>query len=305
MHVTHIAATPAHSAAVRAQLQTLFARRPVLDADADLTPVLPHTGGIPGDWVRAVHRAPDQTVAEAGVTVYVHGGGFAMSNPPMERLMAQRLSAATGRPALRVGYRLAPAHPYPAAVNDVVAVYRSLLDQEVPADRILLAGESAGGTLVLSALLVLAAAGDPLPAGAIPVSPVTDFAATDSPSLRANRDRDSINPAVMDGIDAQYLAGARPDAAPQSPIYGALGGLPPLLLAVGGDEVLLDDARRFAEAASAAGVDVTLDIYDGMPHAFHASVLLPAAEHSPTATTFLRRIAAWARRLPATRNPAR
>ncbi|UBU08641.1 alpha/beta hydrolase [Nonomuraea gerenzanensis] len=289
--ITHLPASLEEAAAVRARMGQVFSDPPVLDGDADLTAVLPETGGVPGTWVTA-----DRASAEAGVTVYVHGGGFSFSNPPMERIMAHRLSRATGRPAFAVDYRLAPAHPYPAAVEDVLAVYRSLLRQGVPAGRILLVGESAGGTLILSALLMLAEAGDPMPGGAVPVSPVTDLAP--KPVAATDGGRDSIDPAIMGPVADQYLAGARPDRAPQSPIYGDPRGLPPLLLAVGGDEVLLRDTHRFAEAASAAGVRVDLDVYEGMPHAFHAAVLFAEDARPSTATTFLSRLADWAARLP-------
>ncbi|MGI9000114.1 MAG: alpha/beta hydrolase [Pseudonocardia sp.] len=287
MRVAHLAATPPDSAAVREAQQALF------------------TSGVPGTWVTAAQCSPERAVTEPGVTIYLHGGGFSFSNPPMEQILTHRLSQVTGRPAFAVDYRLAPTHPFPAALEDVVAVHRSLRDQGVPADRILLVGESAGATLVLSALLVLAEAGDATPAGAVAVSPLTDFAAEASPSIEANTGRDVLNPDVLVSIGTQYLAGARPDRAPQSPLYGELRGLPPLLLAVGGDEILLDDAQRFAEAASAANVPVDLDIYDGMPHGFHATVLFPEAERLPTAATFLRRVADWATRLTAAQDRGR
>lgn len=283
---TRFPASPEESDAVRARMGQVFSDPPVLDGDADLRPVLPDTGGVPGTWVTAGGAS-----AEQGVTVYVHGGGFSFSNPPMERIMAYRLSEATRRPAFAVDYRLAPAHPYPAAVEDVLAVYRSLLRQGVPAGRILLIGESAGATLVLSTLLMLREAGDPMPGGAVPVSPLTDL--TSKTAAQAGGARDSIDPSVMEPIAAQYLAGARPDQAPQSPIYGDLRGLPPLLLAVGGDEILLQDTHRFVDAASAAGVLVDLDVYEGMPHAFHAAVLFAKDTHLPTATTFLSRLTGW------------
>ncbi|WP_440068777.1 alpha/beta hydrolase [Streptosporangium sp. OZ121] len=288
MNVTRIPSTPGDSAEALSQLMTLHSHPPALPADADLTPVLPHTGGVPGTWVTA-----GRTTVERGVTIYLHGGGFEYKNPHLEQLMAHRLSQATGRPVLAVDYRLAPAHRYPAALDDAVAVYRSLLGQGVPASRIILAGESAGGTLVLSALLVLKRAGDPLPEAALAVSPQTDLTLS-SPSIDANDGQDVVNRAVLDHVRTQYLAGERPDRAPQSPLHGDLRGLPPLLLAVGSKEVMLDDARRFAEAVSAAGGDVRLDVYEGMPHAFHATVLLPSPP--PVATTLLRRIAEWAYR---------
>jgi acetyl esterase/lipase len=274
------------AAAVLAQIQTLATGLPELPADADLTPVFPRPGGVSGQWVNASGRS----ATDAGVVLYAHGGGFADTEPQAERLMAYWLSTATGRPVFAVDYRLAPAHPYPAAPDDVVAVYRSLLDRGAPASRCLLFGESAGATLVLSALLTLKETGQRMPAGAILVSPLTDLTLS-SPSLTANDGLDTISRAALEKVIARYLAGARPDLAPQSPLHGDLGGLPALLLVAGSAEVLLDDARRFAAAATAAGTDVTLDVYDGMPHTFHLAML--SGTPLTTTTTFLRRLADW------------
>ena len=174
MHPDEIPAVLGDGDAVRAQLRTMFTDPPVLDADPDLSAVVPHTGGVPGVWIAPVGLA---SATEVGATIYVHGRGFEHSNPPIERIMAFRFAQATGRPAFAVDYRLAPAHPCPAAIEDVVAVYRSLVEDGIPADRILLAGESAGATLVLSAVLVLKEAGDAMPAGVVSVSPITDFSA--------------------------------------------------------------------------------------------------------------------------------
>ncbi|WP_235994315.1 alpha/beta hydrolase [Nonomuraea montanisoli] len=290
MNLTHIPATPDAGAMVLAEMGAMNSQPPVLPADADLTALLPHTGGIPGTWVTAPQRQSADAVSESGVTVYVHGGGFEYTHPDMEQIMAYRLSEATGRPVLAVDYRLAPAHRYPAALDDVVTAYRSLLAQGVPASRIILAGESAGATLVLSALLVLTRDGDALPAGALAISPQTDLTLS-SPSIDANDGQDVVDRAVLDHVRTQYLADARPDQGPQSPLHGDLRGLPPLLVVAGSREVLLDDARRFAEAASQAAGTVSLDIYEDMPHAFHVSVL--ATDPLPTAVTLLARIGEW------------
>lgn len=212
-------------------------------------------------------RAPG---ARGGAVIYAHGGGFTDTMPEAERLMAYRLSKATGRPALRVDYRLAPTHPCPAALEDVLAAWRGVLDEGVPASQIVLVGESAGATWVLSALLEIARAGGPRPGAAVAVSPITDFALTGA-SLSADDGKDVLSHAVLGSIADRYLAGADAQEAPQSPLYGELRGLPPLLIAVGTDEMLLDDARRFAEAADAAGVSVRLEEYEDMPHAFHLS----------------------------------
>ncbi|WP_067828838.1 alpha/beta hydrolase fold domain-containing protein [Actinomadura kijaniata] len=294
MRFHSIAAAPGEGAALREQMSKLFVDPPVLDERADLVPVLSYTGGVPGTWVTAPEVVAGEAVGGAGVTVYVHGGGFSQSEPALEEVMALRLSQATGRPVFRVDYRLAPEHPYPAAVEDVVAVHRSLVEQGVPADRILMVGESAGATLVLSALLVLAEAGDALPAGAVSVSPVTDFAVA---GVNTGDGRDVMTPETMAVIAEHYLAGAPPDQAPQSPIYGDFRGTPPLLVAVGADELLLDDARRLARAAADAGAEVTLDVYEDMPHAFHLAVLFAEGAWPPVARTFLGRLAEWVRRL--------
>lgn len=236
-------------------------------------------------------------MASSGVTLYVHGGGFEHTNHDMELLMAYRFSQATGRPALRVDYRLAPDHPYPAALDDLLSAYRHVLKLGAPAAKTLFIGESAGATLLLSALLALKACGDPLPGGAVAISPQTDFTLS-SPSIDSNDGKDIIRRPVLEHVRAQYLAGADPAAAPQSPLHGDLAGLPPLLIVVGSDEVLLDDATRFGEAATAAGVQVQLDIFEGMPHAFHGTILASGEEMPVTARTLLERIATWSEQLP-------
>ncbi|MEU1665021.1 alpha/beta hydrolase [Streptomyces sparsogenes] len=282
----NIPATPEEIAAVMARLRLRLPAdgAPDLPGDADPVPALPSAGTGPGQWVNASGRP----ATEAGALVYAHGGGFAHTEPRAERLLASHLSRATGRPVFAVDYRLAPAHPYPAALRDVLAVHDSLLAHGVP--DIVLFGESAGGTLVLSALLALKADGKPLPR-AVAVSPLTDLTLS-GPSLDANDGLDLINRAVLERVARQYLAGAPPDRAPQSPLHGDPSGLPPLLLAAGSREVLLDDAKRFAEAAP----DCVLDVYEGMPHAFHLAML--TGPPLPTTTTFLRRLADFTHRRP-------
>jgi acetyl esterase/lipase len=241
---------------------------------------------VPGRWADASGRAPQ----EAGVVLYVHGGGFEQSNPALEHLMACHLSKAAGRPAFNLDYSLAPAHPFPAAHDEAVAAYRALLAEGVPAGRTVMFGESAGATILLETLLTLRAAGVPLPGAVVPVSPVTDFTLA-SPSIDAPAGRDVINRKVIEHVVGQYLDGQPNDQAPQSPIHGDLAGLPRMLLVAGGDEALLDDSRRYAEAAAEAAVEVTLDIYEGMPHAFHVAVL-PDPQPAVGAL-FLQRLSTW------------
>ncbi|MEV3926071.1 alpha/beta hydrolase [Actinomadura coerulea] len=232
----HIRATTEEVAAVRARFDLLTAGVPDPPADSGQAPALPGAGGPPGQWV----NASEQSGTDAGVVLYVHGGGFAHTEPRAERLLGYHLSKATGRPVFAIDYRLAPAHPYPAALHDVLAAHDDLLARG--AAEVVLFGESAGGTLVLSALLALKAARKPLPR-AVAVSPVTDLTLS-SLSLKANDGQDLIDRAVLERVCAQYLAGARPDQAPQSPLHGDLAGLPGLLLVAGSREVLADDARR-------------------------------------------------------------
>jgi acetyl esterase/lipase len=239
----------------------------------------------PGRWADASGRAP----REAGVVLYVHGGGFSRSNPGREHLMAYHVSQAAGRPAFSVDYSLAPEHPFPVAHDEVVATYRALLAEGVPAERTVLFGESAGATLVLESLLTLRAAGVPLPGAVVPVSPLADFTLTNR-SIDAPAGRDIIDREELERVVGQYLNGQRNDRAPQSPVHGDLAGLPRMLLVAGADEALLDDSRNYAEAAAEAGVAVTLDVYEGMPHGFQLAVLDPQL---PVGATFLKRLSAW------------
>jgi acetyl esterase/lipase len=220
----------------------------------------------------------------------VHGGGFEQRMPEFEHPMAYHLSKAAGRPAFNVDYSLAPEHPFPVAHDELVTAYRTLPAKGVPAERTVLVGESAGATLVLETLLTLRAEGVPLPGAVVAVSPITDFTLT-NPSIDAPAGRDVVGREVLEHVVGQYLDGRPNDQAPQSPIHGDLAGLPRMLLVVGGDEALLDDSRRYAEAAAEAGVEVTLDVYEGMPHAFHIAVLTDP--RLSVGATFLKRLSAW------------
>lgn len=286
MDVLHLPADPDAAATVAAIMAELGNGPLALPADADLSPLLTQTAGAPAVWVSA--EGPGSL--EAGVVLYVHGGGFEHRKPDLMNVFAHRVSRATGRPVLVSHYRLAPANPYPAPLDDVVALYRGLLDEGVPAGRIVLLGESSGAALALSALLVLKAAGVALPAAVITHSAVTDLALT-SPSIDANTARDAgVTRALLTRFISQYLGDVRADQAPQSPIYGSLDGLPPLLLAVGSAEALLDDTLRFAQAASDAGTTVSVDVYEDMQHVFPLTTL---SEESATGKTLLNRIAEW------------
>lgn len=280
MNVNKIAAAPDDRAALLATMTGLGKRDLTLPPDASTEPPLP----VGEHWVTAHGASLDN-----GVIVYVHGGGFTHRNPPLMNLLAERISAATRQPALVVHYPLAPADPYPAPLDAVVAIYRALLDH-VPAGKVVLFSESSGAALALSAMLRLEATEKP--AGVVTVSAVTDLSLR-SPSIDTNAATDAgVTRELLASFIGPYLAGAPADQAPQSPIYGDLREMPPLLLAVGGAEALLDDTLRFGEAAAAAGVDTQIDVYEGMPHAFSLTTL---DDGHPTGYTLLDRVTSWVR----------
>ena len=216
--------------------------------------------GVAGTWVTAPRSTDDRLL------LFTHGGGYAFGSVHTHRDFAARLADACAARVLGIDYRLAPEHPYPAGVEDTVTTYRRLLADGVPPDRIVLVGDSAGGGIALSALTRIVARGLPKPAGAVAVSAWLDFEALGG-SMTTNAGKDPFNQRdVVLMVAAMYVAdGSARDAAP---LYAELEGLPPLLLHAGGDEVLVDDTRRMAERARAAGVDVTEHIWDGLYHDF-------------------------------------
>jgi acetyl esterase/lipase len=244
-------------------------------------------GGVPAEWVAAAG------VDSRRVLLYLHGGAYQVGSPASSRRMIALISAAARVRVLSVGYRLAPEHPFPAAVDDALTAYRFLLHGDAghgdagPA-AIAIAGDSAGGGLALATLVALRDAGDPLPAAAVAISPWTDLALTgESVSTRAGVDV-MIKPDGMRESAATYLAGADPRHPYASPLYADLHGLPPILIHVGDAEVILDDSTRFAAKARAAGVDVTLEVWDQMPHVWHAFAgLLPESGQA------IERIGTW------------
>ena len=223
-------------------------------------------GAIAAEWVLTPACDPDRVI------LYLHGGGYYLGSCNTHRALAAHLAAATGARALVIEYRLAPEHPFPAGLEDATAAYRWLLKGGALPARVVIAGDSAGGGLTLATLLALRDAGDPLPAAAVLFSPWTDLAVTGASMVsRAKADPMVSSLSLMETI--QWYIGERDPRTPQiSPLYADLRGLPPLFIQVGDNEVLLDDSTRLAERARAAGVEVDLDIWDGMWHVFQGSV---------------------------------
>ena len=245
------------------------AATPLPDATAH---VVADASGVPGEWVDAPGVATDR------VFLFLHGGGYYRGSSAASRVTSARIAAACKARVFSVDYRLAPEHPFPAAVDDAHSAYRWLPDRGIAAGRIAVGGISAGGGLTLALLLKLKQIGAPLPAAAIPMSAWTDLTQSGDTMVSKAEIDPSIGKADLDRMAGYYLAGADPRTPLASPLYGALDGLPPLLIQVGTAETLLDDSRRFAERARAAGVDVTYEAWEDMIHGWHGnSDVLPEA----------------------------
>ncbi|MEU3650240.1 alpha/beta hydrolase [Lentzea sp. NPDC034063] len=211
-------------------------------------------------------------VDASGVLFHLHGGGFALGSAAGSVGLAMSLARLAGLSAVALDYRLAPEHPYPAAVEDAVNAYRALLEREGGAAKIVVTGESAGGNLAVELLLAIRSAGLAQPAAAVLFSPMTDLTVSGE-SFRTKATADpNITAAAIRTRVADYLIGTDVDPADPrvSPVFADLTGLPPLLIQAGSNEVLLDDATRLAARAAADNVPVILDVVPDVPHVFQA-----------------------------------
>jgi epsilon-lactone hydrolase len=242
----------------RQRMEELTATAPLVDG---VRATAVEAGGVPSEWVETTGASPRGTI------LYLHGGGYTIGSVATHRGLVGRLAIATGARGLTVGYRLGPEHRFPAAVDDAMAAYRWLVQSGTAPESIVVAGDSAGGGLTAALLVALRDAGERLPAGGVCISPWADLACTGE-SMKTCAARD--------------------------PIYADLHGLPPLLIHVGTAETLLDDARRLADRARAAGVPVDIEVWDDMIHVWHAfAPVLPEADEA------IARIGEWVReRLP-------
>ena len=220
----------------------------------------PVDAGVPAEWITTPGAANDRVI------YYLHGGGYVFGSISSHRELISRLSRAAGARALAIDYRLAPEHPFPAAVEDSTAGYRWLLSTGVDPSQIVIAGDSAGGGLTVATLLALRDAGDPLPAAAVCLSPWVDLEMIgESMTTKADADPILERRGILQAAEA-YLGGADPRTPLAAPLYGDFKGLPPLLIQVGTAETLLDDSTRLAERAKSAGVEVVLEPWDDMIH---------------------------------------
>jgi monoterpene epsilon-lactone hydrolase len=242
--------------AMRAATEQMGQMLPV-DPAAKFDPVL--AGSVKAEWC----ITPD--VDEGRVILYLHGGGYVSGSPAVYRSFAANLSRAAQARVLVIDYRLAPEHPFPAAVEDSIASYRWLLAQGAAPARIVVAGDSAGGGLTAATLVAIRDAGLPIPAAGVLLSPMVDLEGLGE-SMKTKAAEDPIVQKENVGIAKLYLNGKDPRTPLAAPLYADLVGLPPLLIQVGTSETLLDDSTRFAERATKAGVKVTLEQWERMIH---------------------------------------
>ena len=232
---------------------------------------------LDADGVPAVWLAPPGAV-RGRVLMYLHGGGFVLGSPATVTTPVAHAARVAHAHAFLPKYRLAPEHLYPAMVEDAVMAYLWLVEDGTPPEGIVIAGESAGGGLVCAVLLALLDAGHALPAAAVPISPMVDFEFKGA-SWQTNADKDGFltRELALQNVPVFLPSG---DPAKESPLNHDLAGLPPLLVQVGDHEVIRDDAIALADKATAAGVDVTLEVWPYMVHLWHTFSYLPDARRA-------------------------
>jgi monoterpene epsilon-lactone hydrolase len=271
----------------------IAAVRQRLDAIKRFIPLPPsgtEVSELDAGGVKAIRVATPESLGDRHV-LYLHGGAYVFGSPAHYRGFTWRVAAATSARVLCIDYRLAPEHPFPAAINDAMTTYRWLLAEGAAPERIALMGDSAGGGLVFATLLRLRDQGFVLPAAAVALSPWTDLALTGA-SLRINAKADPLlEVAQAHDFARHYLAGGDPKHPYASPLYGDLTGLPATLIQVGSDEILRDDSVRMAERLRAAGCSVEIEIWPDMPHVWQVF-----ARIVPEARQALGRIGAFVKR---------
>jgi monoterpene epsilon-lactone hydrolase len=245
----------------RRALRELLSAQPL---PADVTVTAADLGGVPTAEITVDGIEPRHVV------LYFHGGVYVMGDAALAADLASQVGRRTDAKVISVDYRLAPEHPYPAAVDDAFAAYEALLDNGIAPADIVLAGESAGGALAVATLVNARDQGLPLPAAAFVMSPYADLTLAGT-TMETKREvdplisREALQPRVTD-----YTAGQDAGLGLISPVFADLSGLPPLIIQAGTHEVLLDDAVRLARQAATADVEVTLDITPRVPHVFQA-----------------------------------
>ncbi|HEY4152720.1 MAG TPA: alpha/beta hydrolase [Pseudolysinimonas sp.] len=228
--------------------------------------------GVSAHWLDAPAADPDR------VLLFLHGGGYRFGSLRSDGELAARLGRASGMRVLFVDYRLAPEHPFPAAIDDVLTAWRWLHTEWGGSPRaVAVAGDSAGGGLAVALLVATRDAGERQADAAVLMSPTVDLTGSGA-SMSERVAQDPIStPALLKELAADYLAGTDPRTPLASPLFAPLAGLPPLLILVGTADLLLSDSERLAQAATEAGVDVELQVGEGLPHVYPLMLGTPEA----------------------------
>lgn len=258
---------PAKERAFLDKMSAMSSRRPLGKYDV--------VGGVSGEWQQASLGSADNVI------LYLHGGAYVIGSPASHRDMVGAMADAAQARAFIVDYRLAPETIFPGAVDDAVAAYKGLLENGEKAEKIIIAGDSAGGGLTMATLVALRDEGIELPAAAVCLSPWADLTFTGDSMIVKDKVDAMLGRDSLSWFASLYLAGQDASHPLASPIFADLSGLPPLLIQVGGQEVLLDDAIRLNKAAKKAGMDVTLEVWNGQMHVWHLmSAIVPEGKHA-------------------------
>jgi len=271
-------------AAMRAGMAEMVGYFEGLEFPPDVKQEPVRASGVPGFWFTPPAPRPCAAI------FYLHGGGYVMGSVATHRSLIARIARASGVRCLAIDYRLAPEHPFPAAIEDACASYRWLQAEGIPASGIVIAGDSAGGGLTLGTLVALRDAGERLPAAAVCISPLADLELTGDSATRGDIDDPMVSHAGTLVMAEAYLQGSNARDPRVSPIHADFKGFPPLRIEVGTREILLDDSKRVAARARAAGVEVELELGEGLTHVWQ---LHP---HLPESTESVARIAAFVRK---------
>jgi monoterpene epsilon-lactone hydrolase len=275
----------ANPAMTIADLRSLFDEweKPTFEPE-DVTYKTDKVGGVDAIWAYPIG------CDKSKVLIYTHGGGFAVGSSVSHRKLAGHVAKALGVSSLVLDYRRAPEHPFPAQLDDSVAVYKALLESGIKAENIGTIGDSAGGNLAVASVLKFREMGLELPGCVIAFSPWLDMELSGG-TLESNAETEAlVSRAILEGMRGMYIGDdeAKTRDPLANPMYADFKGFPPLYITAGGAETLLDDARRLYDRATAADVNVTLSVVDGMQHVFPC-----LAGRAPEADEQIHKIVAW------------
>lgn len=255
------APVPASIEEARASYEEMASKIPLF-ANTEIEKI--EVNGIKAEWVVAPN------VDKNCVVLYLHGGAYTLGSPNTHRALASRISAATKSKVLLLDYRLAPEHPFPSAIEDGCTAYRWLINNGFLHSNIFICGDSAGGALTLSTVISLRDSNEVLPKRIALISPWTDLAATGESLISLSEIDPWLEAKELTNLARLYLAGTDAKHPLASPLYANLSNLPPMLIQVGSDEILLDDSTRLAKLAQEVGTEIELEVYSGMWHVWHA-----------------------------------